>query len=329
MSCESSARRVDASSTALAVVAGCDLSGKEAIVTGGAGGLGRETVLALASAGARVVLTGRDRERGPALAEQLQHQAGNGPVVYRHLDLASQRSVTTWTRRHADTGKPCHILINNAAVMATPFGRTEDGFETQFGTNHLGHFAFTIGLLPNLRRAEAARVISVTSSAHRRSDINYADPNYHRRPYDPWQAYGQSKTANALFAVAFTARHASEGITANAVMPGAIVTGLQRHMSPDDRAARGWPAGANTKPVPGWKTPAQGAATSVWAATATELDGLSGKYLEDCAIAQAWTQDGPPPAGTYLPYALNEQNAERLWSLSHDLLLGDDRTPSR
>ncbi len=320
MSSDPAPPRADKTSTALDIITGYDLSGKEAIVTGGTGDLGRETVLALATAGARVVLAARDRERGPEVAARLQQAAGNGPVVYRHLDLASQQSVTNWARGHADTGKPCHILINNAAVMATPFGRTENGFETQFGTNHLGHFAFTVGLLPNLLRADRARVISVTSSAHRRSDIDFTDPNYHRRPYDPWQAYGQSKTANALFALAFTAHHASQGITANAVMPGAIATGLQWHMSDRDRAARGWPTDATSEPVPGWKTPAQGAATSVWAATATELDGVGGKYLENCALAQPWTADGPLPPGRYLPYALHPENAERLWTLSSKLL---------
>ncbi|GAB3876895.1 SDR family NAD(P)-dependent oxidoreductase [Kibdelosporangium lantanae] len=296
------------------VVAGHDLTGKETIVTGGYGAVGYETAKALASAGARVVLAGRDPDKGEAAVARLRADTGNDRIVFRHVDLSSLASVTTWASKHAATGKPLHVLVNNAAVMATPLTRTADGFETQFGVNHLAHFAFTLGLLPCLREAGGARVVCLTSSAHRRSDIDYDDPNYERRPYDRWQAYGQSKTANALFTVGFTARYAADGITANAVMPGAISGGLQRHLSDADLRARGWDDRS------GWKTPSQGAATSVWAAVAPELDGASGLYLEDCAIATAWTEDGPLPRGHYLPYARDPGNAEQLWRLSERLL---------
>ncbi|WP_308250242.1 SDR family NAD(P)-dependent oxidoreductase [Sphaerisporangium fuscum] len=301
------------SRTALEAVAGVDLTGREAIVTGGSGGIGYETARALAAAGARVVIAGRDRARGEAAAAKLTADANGGPVVFRHLDLASLASVTGWADRHNATGKPCHILVANAAVMAPPLTRTEDGFELQFGTNHLGHFAFAVGLLPSMLRADGARVVVLSSSAHRRSDVDFDDPNYTARPYDPWEAYGQSKTANALFAVAFHDRYAPSGITANAVMPGAIATGLQRHMSQEERTARGWP---NAE----WKTAEQGAATSVWAATAPELSGVGGRYLEDCAVARPWHGDGPPPRGHYLPYALDPARAARLWALSEGLL---------
>lgn len=299
---------------ALDVIAGHDLTGKETIVTGGYGAVGYETAKALASAGARVVIAGRDPDKGEAAAARLRAETGNDRIVFRHLDLSSLESVTTWARKHVATGKPLHVLVNNAAVMATPLTRTVDGFETQFGVNHLAHFAFTLGLLPCLRAAGGARVVCLTSSAHRRSDVDYDDPNYELRPYDRWRAYGQSKTANALFAVGFTARHAADGITANAVMPGAISGGLQRHLSDADLRARGWDDRS------GWKTPSQGAATSVWAAVAPELDGASGLYLEDCAIATRWTGDGPLPRGHYLPYARDPGNAERLWRLSERVL---------
>jgi len=163
-------------------------------------------------------------------------------------------------------------------------------------------------------------VICLTSSAHRRSDIDYDDPNYRRQPYDRWQAYGQSKTANALFAVAFTARHRGQGATANAVMPGAIRTGLQRHLTDADLRERGWLDAGGGWAAAGWKTAEQGAATTVWAAVAPELDGVGGQYLEDCAAAVPWTGPGELPRGHYLPYAMDPANAGRLWVLSGQLL---------
>jgi NAD(P)-dependent dehydrogenase (short-subunit alcohol dehydrogenase family) len=226
--------------------------------------------------------------------------------------------VTTWARKHSATGKPLHILVLNAGVMATPLTRTVDGFELQFAVNYLGHFAFTAGLLPSLREAGTARVISLSSRAHRRSDVDFDDPSYRHRPYDPWEAYGQSKTACALLAVALTARYNGYGITANAVMPGGIKTRLQRHMEGEEIAARGWDVALPR----GWKTPEQGAATTIWAAVAPELEGTGGKYLDNCAVATAWTQDGELPEGRYLPYAMDPDHADRLWALS-ERLAGD------
>ncbi len=311
------------SSTAMEVISGHDLTGKETIVTGGASGLGVETARALASAGARVVLAGRDPVKGEAAAVRLREETGNDLIVFRPLDLGSLESVTTWACKHVATGKPLHILINNAGIMATPLSRTDDGFESQFGTNHLGHFAFTTGLLPSLRAAGTARVVSLSSRAHRRGDIDFDDPNYLHRPYDPWEAYGQSKTACALFAVGLTARHSHDGITCNAVMPGAIMTGLQRHVPHNELMDMGWSKQDGTPArLPGWKTPEQGAATSIWAAVAPELEGLGGKYLDNCATATPWTKDGDPPNGHYLPYALDPDHAERLWELSEELIAG-------
>lgn len=309
-----------ATATAAEIIAGHDLTGKEAIVTGGYSGIGYETSKALASTGARVVIAGRDATKGEAAVARLKEATGNEKIVFRPLDLSSLESVTDWARRHVATGKPLHILINNAGIMAAPLQRTDDGFEAQFGVNHLAHFALTLGLLPCLRIAGGARVICLSSAAHRRSDIDYDDPNYEHRPYDRWQAYGQSKTANALFAVGFAAHHAGEGLTVNCVMPGAIHTDLMRHMNRAEMDSRGWLDADGNFNSDGWKTPEQGAATSIWAAVAPELTGTSGRYLEDCAIAEPWTQGGPPPRGHYLPYALDPGSAERLWEVSHKLL---------
>ena len=314
----------DEKSTADDVSQGHDLTGREAIVTGGASGLGAETARALAAAGARVVLAARDRDRGEAAAADLRGQTGNPDIEFRALHLDSLASVRAFTAEYLATGRPLHLLINNAGIMAAPLTRTADGFESQFGVNHLGHFALATGLLPALRAAGTARVVSLSSRAHRRGDIDFGDPNYDRRPYDAWQAYGQSKTANGLFAVGLTAHHGGDGITANAVMPGAVLTDLMRHMSRADFEARGW-ADEHGRPradMPGWKTVAQGAATCVWAALAPELDRRGGLYLDNCAIGQPWTADGVPPHGYYLPYVLDPDHAERLWGLSERLTAG-------
>ena len=203
--------------------------------------------------------------------------------------------------------------------MATPQSYTADGLEMQFGTNHIGHFALTVGLLPALRAAGTARVVELTSIGHRRSDVDFDDLNFRTRPYDPWIAYGQSKTANALFAVALTERYASDGITANSVMPGGILTGLQKHMTREQQIALGWfdESGA---PNPRFKSTAQGAATSIWAAVAPELEGIGGKYLEDCAVARPWTSE--QPMSGYLPYAVDPEHARRLWSVSEEIIAG-------
>lgn len=209
--------------TASEVISGHDLTGMNVIVTGGTSGLGAETVRVLAAAGAHVVAAGRSRGTAP-----LPRTA-----EFEELDLASLKSVDAFARRWR---RPLHRLICNAGVMRTPFGRTADGFELQFGTNHLGHFALAAWLLPALRDADGARVVVLSSRGHRRSDVDFDDPNYLHRPYDPWEAYGQSKTANCLFAVGLTRR----GMPANAVAPGSIHTPLMRHMPRQELEERGW-----------------------------------------------------------------------------------------
>jgi NAD(P)-dependent dehydrogenase (short-subunit alcohol dehydrogenase family) len=309
-------------STAAQVAAGHNLRGRNAIVTGGTAGLGAETARVLASAGATVILAGRDRTKGEAAAAALRQAADNQAAIeFSLLDLGSLTSVAAFAERFLAAGRPLHLLINNAGIMAVPLAWTEDGFESQFGTNHLGHFALTTRLLPALKAAGSARVVCLTSRAHRRSDIDFDDPNYRHRPYDPWQAYGQSKTANALSAVALAAHYQTDGITANAVMPGAVATGLQGHLSHEQLQSLGWvDLGGTLAPGPDWKTIEQGAATTIWTALAPELDGNGGHYLENCTIAQPWTEGGDPPYGYYLPYALNPGRAQRLWDLSWQLI---------
>ncbi|MBI5288714.1 MAG: SDR family NAD(P)-dependent oxidoreductase [Chloroflexi bacterium] len=308
-------------STALEVIAGHDLSGRAAIVTGGASGIGVETVRALATAGARVTIATRDLAKANAMAETLRGETGSDAVEAALLDLGSLASVLAFVEGYLAGHSQLHLLINNAGIMATPFGHTADGFELQFGTNHVGHFALTTGLLPALRAAgrgaSKARVVSLSSIGHRRSDIHYDDLNFERRPYDPFAAYGQSKTANALFAVGLTQRYAAEGITSNAVMPGGILTGLQKHMPREQQIAAGWfDEQGNINPR--FKSTEQGAATSIWAAVSPELEGVGGLYLEDCAVAVPWIE-GRPFSG-YMGYALDPDNAERLWSVSEQLI---------
>lgn len=306
--------------TAGEIIAGHDLTGKHAVVTGGYSGVGYETVRALASAGASVVIAGRDPAKGADAASRLRAETSNKQIIFSRLDLGSLASVDGWAREFTSGGGPLHILVNNAAVMWPPQRHTTDGLESHLAINHLAHFVLTVRLLPALQEGGDSRVICLSSSGHRRSDIHYEDPNYDRRPYDPAEAYGQSKTANALFTVAFSTRYASSRLTANAVMPGGIRTGLMRHLSQDEFRARGWIDADGNDLRADWKTVQQGAATTIWAAIAPELQGLSGNYLEDCAIATPLLEPDQPLRGHYHPYALDPDNAQRLWTLSEHLI---------
>jgi NAD(P)-dependent dehydrogenase (short-subunit alcohol dehydrogenase family) len=298
-------------STAAEVLDGVDLTGRRAVVTGGASGIGVETARALAGAGAEVTLAVRSRDAGERTAEDIIATTGNKQVLVAGLDLADQASVRRFT---AAWEGPLHILVNNAGVMAAPETRTPEGWELQFATNHLGHFALATGLHGALAAAGGARVVSVSSSAHLRSPVVFDDIHFHERPYEPWSAYGQSKTANVLFAVEATRRWAGDGITVNALMPGGIRTNLQRYVSDEEldrlRAAVGGGA-------PKWKTPEQGAATSVLVAASPLLDGVSGRYFEDCDEAEP---NRPGTRSGVAAYALDPEAAERLWQVSVDTL---------
>ncbi len=307
----------NAKSSALEVVAGHDLSGKTALITGANSGIGLETARALLAAGAEVIFAVRDPEKGEEAAQGLRKSTGNEQARVLALDLSSLQSVRAAAEQFLSRWSRLHILINNAGVMATPQSYTVDGFERQFGTNHIGHFVLAQQLLPALRAAAPSRVVALSSSGHRRSDIHFEDIQYKSRPYDKWEAYGQSKTADALFGVGFTHRFAQEGITANAVHPGGIHTELQRYIPQEEWRALGWiDEQGNVNPA--FKTPEQGAATSVWAAVGKELEGVGGLYLEDCQESHPF--DPAKPMTGYKSYALDPEHAERLWTASEKLV---------
>ncbi|MFC5062006.1 SDR family NAD(P)-dependent oxidoreductase [Actinomycetospora atypica] len=303
-----------ATSTAADVVAGLDLSGRLAIVTGGYSGLGLEATRALTSVGAHVVVPAR---RPEVAAEAL---TGLGNVETDALDLGDLDSVAAFAQRFTGSGRRVDVLIDNAGVMATPLERVGPGWERQFATNHLGHFALVNRLVPTL--ADDARVVSVSSRGHHFSGLHLDDVHYERREYDKWQAYGQSKTANVLFAVGLAAR----GVRAFALHPGGIMTPLQRHLPREEMVALGWldEAGNPGPAASSFKTPEQGAATETWAATSPQLADLSGVYLEDCDVAVAVdTSKGPDSRGGYgsgvMPYAIDPDTAEALWAYSAQL----------
>ncbi|MDQ1499303.1 MAG: hypothetical protein QOD57_5476 [Actinomycetota bacterium] len=297
-----------AQSAAADVLAGVDLTGRRAVVTGGSSGIGIETARALAGAGAAVTLAVRSLDAGERAADDVIGSTGNKQVLVAPLDLTDRASVAEFV---AAWDGPLHILVNNAGVMATPETHTPEGWELQFATNHLGHFALAVGLRRALA-AEGARIVSVSSAGHLLSPVVFEDIHFRRRPYDPWTAYGQSKTANILFAVEASRRWADDGITANALMPGSIRTNLQRHVSEQDlEEARGRVG------VVQQKTPVQGAATSALLAGSPLLDGVAGRYFEDCNEAAP----NQPGTGTGVaPYALDAEAAGLLWTVSHSTL---------
>ncbi len=296
-------------STALEVVEGVDLSDRRAVVTGGASGIGVETVRALASAGAEVTIAARNVEAGQKVAAELSAATGNKNIFVAPLELTSQDSVKAFTR--AWDG-PLHLLINNAGVMAAPLTRTPEGWELQFATNHFGHFTLTIGLFGALR-SEGARVVNVSSAGHLSSPVVFDDIHFERRAYDPWQAYGQSKTANVLFGVEAGARWASDGVTMNALMPGGILTNLQRHISAEELQERIRLRGGGMR----LKSPEQGAATTLVLAVSPLVEGVSGKYFEDCDEALPATEERRSGVAGY---ALDPDAAAHLWKVSVETL---------
>jgi NAD(P)-dependent dehydrogenase (short-subunit alcohol dehydrogenase family) len=302
-------------STAREVTAGHDLTGKSAVVTGAATGIGVETARALAEAGAAVTLAVRNRDAGERIAAEINRTAKGAKASVGPLDLSDLGSVRAFAAEWGDD--PLHILVNNAGVMACPQSYTHDDLEMQIGTNHFGHALLTLALAPALEKGAVggctARVVELTSIGHRRSNINWEDPHYRTRLYDKWEAYGQSKTANSLFAVGFHQRFKDRGVTANAVMPGGIMTPLQRHLPREEMIAFGW-IDESGKIADGFKTTEQGASTSVWGAVGPELEGVGGLYLENCAEAAPF--DAARGRQGVMAYALDPEAAERLWALS-------------
>ena len=299
-----------ADTTTAEVLAGVDLTGRTALVTGASAGLGVETVRALASVGAHVLMAVRDEEKGATAASGIRSAVPGASLELVVLDLADLHSVRACAASVLERHDVLHLLVNNAGVMAPPLGRTTQDFELQLGTNHLGHFLLTSLLTPALLAGAPARVVNVSSRGHLRSGIDWSDPHYRTRPYDKWQAYGQSKTANILFTVELERRLGSQGVHAYSLHPGVIRTELSRHLTEEDMTAMAsrLPAGALTL-----KDVAAGAATTVWAATSPDLEGQGGSYLEDCAIAAETPGDG---SGGYAPYAVDPDEARRLWEWS-------------
>lgn len=305
-----------AMSTAEDVLAGVTLTGLHAVVTGASSGLGAETARALVAAGADVVLAVRNRSAGDAVAAAIAASTGRPAPAVRVLDLADRASVAAFA---AQQDEPIHLLINNAGLVTSGLQRTAEGWELQLATNHLGHFALAVGLHDRLRQGAdergEARIVVLSSTAHMRAAVDFDDPHFTRRPYDPQIAYAQSKTANSLFAVESTRRWSSEGIYANTVNPGGIATGLQRNFSAQQRASldAAEAAGAFT-----YKTIQQGAATTVIAAVRPELDRTGGHYLDDGQEAYTVPNDASlvdHPHGVK-EWALDPEAAERLWEVS-------------
>lgn len=300
------------------VLAGVDLAGMQVIVTGGYSGIGLETVRALAGAGADVTVPARSLPRARTAL------AGIENVRVRFLDLADIGTVRAFAASWNDSHDRLDLLINNAAVMACPEARVGPGWESQFGTNHMGHFALTLALMPRLAAAAAPRVVALSSTGHRLSGIRWDDIQFARGGYDKWLAYGQAKTANALFARALHPRMAGFGGSAFSVHPGGIFTPLQRHLSIEEQQALGW-LGEDGEPSDlarvHFKSTTQGCTTTLWAATSPQLAGAGGQYCEDCDIAQGVPADHAAPGGVR-PWAMDDDAALRLWELSETLLAG-------
>jgi NAD(P)-dependent dehydrogenase (short-subunit alcohol dehydrogenase family) len=315
-----------ANSTTDDVLSGVDLHGKRILVTGVSAGIGVETARALAAPGADVVGAARDLAKAGAATAQVQKDAAanGGSFELVALDLADLKSVRACADRLIAKGEPFDLVIANAGVMATPFGHTVDGFETQFGTNHLGHFVL-INRIASLIRT-GGRLVNVSSAGHRMSNVDLEDPNFETTPYDPLLAYGRSKTANILFAVAFDRRHRSRGVRAAAVHPGAIQTELGRYMEPAqlhgmiDRINQ--QLAAEGKGPFEWKTIPQGAATSVWAGVLAPADEIGGRYCANCQVGRIVPGDAIITAAGegVREYALDPHNAEALWKKSEQLV---------
>jgi NAD(P)-dependent dehydrogenase (short-subunit alcohol dehydrogenase family) len=301
-------------STADEVLAGKDLSGRTVFITGANSGLGQETARAMAARGAHIILAGRDQAKLDESVAAIHAAHPKAQLDTLTVDLTSLENIRAATSRARQRFAKIDILINNAGVMATPFTHTHDGFEMQLGTNHLGHFALTAELMPLIERGHLKRIVNLSSRGHHMAPVDFDDPHFSARAYDPWASYGQSKTANILFTVGLEARFAVLGIHAYAVHPGGIQTNLGRHMTPEMMEALIKRVTTSDSGF-AWKTIPQGAATSCWAATAPELEGKGGVYCEDCHVAEV---DDESTTGGVRSYALNSSYADRLWALSEE-----------
>ena len=304
------------------VLDGIDLSGRRFVITGAASGLGEESTRALAAHGASILMLARDPQKNADAAERVRAAVPDADLSLDTVDLADLSSVRAFAGRYLDSSRPIDVLMNNAGVMACPFGHTADGFEMQFGTNHLGHFELTRLLEPAVLAGDNPRIVILSSAAHGISDVDLDDPNFEHTAYDAWVAYGRSKSANALHALALSQR--LEGVLSLSVHPGGIMTNLGRHLNDDllqqmlDRAkersaAAGESGGMQFKSIP------QGAATQVLAATSAELVGHSGAYLADCGVG---VEGGNIGTNGFAPYIADADTAERLWALSEQMLAG-------
>jgi NAD(P)-dependent dehydrogenase (short-subunit alcohol dehydrogenase family) len=315
-----------ATSTADDVLSGVDLKNRRILVTGVSAGIGVETARALAARGAQVVGAARDLDKAEVATARVRNDAaaGGGSFELVTLDLASLKSVRACAEALLGQEKPFDVVIANAGVMATPFGLTVDGFETQFGTNHLGHFVLINRIAPLIR--SGGRLVNLSSAGHRFANVDLSDPNFERTPYQPFAAYGRSKTANILFAVAFDRRHRARSVRAVAVHPGRIQTELGRHVDPSQaqRVIEQMNAqlAAEGKPPFQWKTIPQGAATSVWAAVVAPAEEIGGRYCSDCHVGQLVADDVPSNANSegVRGYALDPTAAEALWKKSEEMV---------
>jgi NAD(P)-dependent dehydrogenase (short-subunit alcohol dehydrogenase family) len=311
------AKAFGATSTTDEVLAGIDLAGKRILVTGVSAGLGVETVRALTAHGATVVGAARDLAKAERATGEVR-----GDFSLVELDLADLKNVRASADRLVAAGKPFDVVIANAGVMFTPFGHTADGFETQFGTNHLGHFVF-INRIASLI-APGGRLVNVASSGHRFSDVDLEDPNFEHAPYDPMVAYGRSKTANILFAVEFDRRHKGRGVRGTALHPGGIQTELGRHMPAGQLDAMlahiNAQLAADGRPPFQWKTVPQGAATSVWAGVVASAETVGGRYCEDCQLSPVTDGLISPVSPGVRSYALDPEHAKALWAKSEQMV---------
>ena len=302
------------------VLDGLDLSGRRVVVTGASSGLGEESTRALAAHGASVLMLARDSGKNESAAARIRESVPDADLSLDVVDLADLSSVRVFAARYLETGRPIDVLMNNAGVMACPFGHTADGFEMQFGTNHLGHFELTRLLEPAVLAGDSPRIVNLSSAAHGIADVDLDDPGFERSEYDAWVAYGRSKSANALHALALSQRLG--GVLSFSVHPGGIMTNLGRHLDDDlmqqmlnrakERAeASGESGGMQFKSIP------QGAATQVWAATSADLVDHSGAYLADCGLG---VEGGNVGRNGFEPYIADAVTSERLWDVSEQLL---------